>query len=401
MARAGLDVTVLEKKKMIGGSFSENMEAFPEYHYSRLDLPIPSKPVKEVKIFCGDGAQKQRLIIHFQSPVFRLVKRGTSPDSIDSYLFQRVSKTSANVLFGERFDKARRGIDGRIEVLTSSGGSFKCKVLVAADGVFSSVRKVLGMARSQKTEGVGFIAKVEGAQLAHSETIGIFNYSRWPGSYCYLIGYPEEDYATAGMTIRSPYANSNLRKYFDSLVDYLPDILGGSRVVESMRGFVTLGMRNRPLSAGLGLGGVQNVLFVGEAGGFQDPTLAFGLAPALASARLAATTAVQAVSKNNLPLLNEYAPWARRELIRDETRRISFRYILESMTENEMSTFLSYIAGRPEKVEKVMRTGEYVYNFLPMILRSAARNPKLLTFPFRFAKVSRSLKSRRMPSQRS
>ena len=395
LANAGLDVVVLEKKETYGGSFGENMEAFPEYHYSRLDLRVPSKPVNEVKVFCGDGARKRELVIRFEGPVFRIVKRGAATDSIDCYLYERALKASAKIRFGTKFEKVRPGsYENHLQISTSSGDSFESKVLIATDGVFSTVRKSCGVTSNQKTEGIGYIAKVEGARLSKSEIVGIFNYSRWPGSYCYLIGYPEDNFTTVGIAVRPPYANNVLKKYFDSLTDYLPEILGGIRVVDLTRGFVTIGSRDRPLAASVGSTGVDNVLFVGEAGGFQDLTLAFGLAPALISARFAATSVTEAVNKNNPGLLNNYATRARRELVRDESRRLSFRYILESISEDELSQFLAVIANDPAKVERVMKTGEYIYNFLPLILRSASRNPRILTLPLRFASVSRSLKKR-------
>lgn len=392
MASAGLEVLVLEKNKTFGGSFGENMEAFPEYHYSSLGLTVPAKPVNEVKIVCGESSERRRLKINFRSPVFRLVKRGPSEDSIDSYLYQRTIRTSAKILFSEKYESAKKKGD-KIEVRTSHG-SYDCSVLIAADGVFSKVRSTLRLAGEQKTEGVGYIAKVSGAKLERGETIGVFNYKRWPGSYCYIVGYPEQDYATVGITVRSPYANAVLKKYYDSLVDYLPDILGEARIVDATRGFVTLGSRNRILSSSIGSDKNTNVLLIGEAGGFQDPTLAFGLSPALSSARLAASCVVEACSKNDFGVLNLYESRARAKLVRDETRRLSFRYILESMTERELSAFLSVIARNPNRVEKVMRTGEYVFNFLPSVVRSAGMSPGMLTIPFRYIRVSRTLKSR-------
>ncbi len=353
LANAGLDILVIEKNSVHGGSFGENMEGFPEYHYSNLDLEVPSSPVKEVKIFCGEGPRKRELKISFENPILRLVRRGSSPDSIDSYLLRRARKTSAKIMFNEKFVGARKKRNqDLIEVETFESGTFECRVLIAADGVFSTVRKAIGLSGLQKTEGVGYIAKVDRARIARSEAIGIFNYKRWPGSYCYLLGYPDEDFATVGMTIRSPYANSILKKYFQSLVEYLPDILGSSRIIDSTRGFVTLGTRDRQLSADLGGDGISNVLFVGEAGGFQDPTLAFGLDPALSSARLAASSVIRALSNNDLSFVNDYSEIARKELIRDESKRISFRYILESLTENELTSFFNHDSKAPTESRK-------------------------------------------------
>jgi len=399
LACAGLDVVVLEKNGTVGGSFGENLEAFPEYHYAKLDFQIPTTGVREVKLYCGEGQFRQKLSLKFKAPVFRVVKRGSAPDSIDSYLYHRARKTSAEIRFNEKFESAKPE-DSKIIVRTLTD-DYKCRVVLAADGVFSSVLKSLHLSGNQKTEGVGYIAKVDGARLQQSEILGIFNYKRWPGSYCYVMGYPKEDYATVGMTLRPPYADSLVHKYYDSLIAYLPDILGNARMVDLTRGFVTMGSRDRVLSTSLGSSGTNNVLFVGEAGGFQDPTLAFGLTPALQSAGLASDCIIRALKDNDLRLLNEFPVLARQELVRVETKRLSFRYILESMTENELSSFLETIARNPDTVERVMRTGEYVRYFLPLVAQTASRNPRMLSFPFRFFRTSRALKSRRVGSRNS
>ena len=397
LASAGLDVVVIEKNETMGGSFGENLEAFPEYHYAKLDFQMPTTGVRDVKLFCGDGQFKQELSLKFKAPVFRVVKRGPAPDSIDSHLYDRARRTSAEIRFNEKFESAKP--DGSKIVVRTSRSEYRCRVVIAADGVFSSVRKSLHLSGNQKTEGVGYIAKVKGARLQQSEILGIFNYKRWPGSYCYVMGYPKEDCATVGMTLRPPYADTMVHKYYDSLIDYLPDILGQSRVVDLTRGFVTMGSRDRVLSTSLGSSGIMNALFVGEAGGFQDPTLAFGLTPALQSAGIASACIIGALKKNDLRLLSEYPALARQELVKVETKRLSFRYILESMTEEELSSFLATTARNPETVERVMRTGEYVRYFLPLVVRTASRNPRMLSFPFRLVRTSRALKSRRVISR--
>jgi flavin-dependent dehydrogenase len=398
LASAGLDVVVLEKNGTVGGSFGENLEAFPEYHYAKLNFEIPSTGVREVTLYCGEGQSKRKLSLKFRAPVFRVVKRGPAPDSIDSYLYHRARKTSAEIRFNEKFESAKP--DNSKIVVRTSADEYRCRVVIGADGVFSSVRKSLHLSGNQKTEGVGYIAKVEGAQLGQSEILGIFNYKRWPGSYCYIMGYPKEDYATVGMTLRPPYADTLVHRYYDSLIEYLPEILGGARMVDLTRGFVTLGSRDRVLSASLGSSGINNFLFVGEAGGFQDPTLAFGLAPALQSAGIASFCIIRAMKNNDFRSLNEYPILARQELVRVETKRLSFRYMLESMTEDELSSFLVTIARNPETVERVMRTGEYVRYFLPLVVRTASRNPRMLGFPFRFVRTSRALKSRQVISRK-
>src|SRR5579864_5235005 len=89
LAGSGLSVLVLEKNSRVGGSFGENIEGFPEYHYSKLDLEIPASPAKDLALFFGDGDRKTVSRFQFDRPVIRIVKRGTSDDTIDTYLLRR------------------------------------------------------------------------------------------------------------------------------------------------------------------------------------------------------------------------------------------------------------------------------------------------------------------------
>src|SRR5579872_3267604 len=397
LANAGLSVVVLEKNSCVGGSFGENLEGFPEYHYSKLGLEIPASPSKNLALYFGDGNRKTASHFQFEKPVIRIVKRGPSSDSIDSFLVKRALKAGAAVKYNEKFSEIRNTKQG-ILALTTAGGGYEAKILVAADGVFSSVKKLSNTSQLGRTEGVGYIAKMQGVRIGRSEIVGIFNYRLAPGAYCYIIGYPSEDFATVGLTLRPAYTSASVHEYFQSFVKYLPEILCNASIVDETRGFVTLGARDRKLVWNVENRGEPNIVFVGEAGGFQDPTLAFGLYPALNSAALASGFIQRALISGNLRVLDGYQETARQDLIREERRKLRFRYLLESLSGQEIEGLLHAISDHPEKVERMLTTGSYLSTVASLFLRSVISQPSLLTIPVKYVRTQQSIHARERAS---
>jgi flavin-dependent dehydrogenase len=394
LASAGLSVIILEKNPRAGGSFGENLEGFPEYHYSKLDLEIPASPSKDLALCFGDGDRKTVSHFQFERPIVRIVKRGPGDGTIDSYLLARAVKAGANVKFKEKFSEIKN-TRGGITACTSSGGNYEAKILIAADGVFSSVKKLSNPSLLGRTEGVGYIAKMHGVRIGRSEIMGIFNYRLAPGAYCYVIGYPSEEFATVGLTLRPAYTSASVREYFQSFVNYIPEILGEARIVDETRGFVTLGSRDRKLVWNVENNeGPNNIVFVGEAGGFQDPTLAFGLFPALNSAALACSFVQRALNFGDLRILDGYQEYARQNLIREERRKLRFRYLLESLSGEEIEGLLRAISDHPGKVERMLTTGSYLTNVASIFLRSVINQPSLLTIPIKYMRTQQSIRGR-------
>ena len=395
LSKEGLSVLVLEKNSRVGGSFGENLEGFPEYHYAKLDLDVPASPSRHLSLYFGDGDQKSSSRFVFENPVIRIVKRGSSPDSLDNYLASRARGEGVKIQFNEKFLDVKN-TKGGVEVNASSGGTYEAKILVAADGVFSSVKKVLNRSPSLgKTEGVGYIAKMKDVTISPSEIVGIFNYRVAPGAYCYIIGYPEGGFATVGLTLRPTYASSPVRKYFHHFAEYLPEILGNGEIVDETRGFVTLGSKDRKLVWKIGEQGANRVVFIGEAGGFQDPTLAFGLYPALNSAALASKFIADASKSSKPAILDGYQELARRDLIREERRKLRFRVLLESLSGQEIEGLIRTISEYPERVERMLSTGNYMSNVASLFLRTLVNNPSLLAIPLRYLQTQRSIHSRK------
>src|ERR1700730_6668382 len=127
LSNRGFSVIVLEKNSRVGGSFGENLEGFPEYHYSKLNLEIPTSPAKDLALFFGDGDRKTVSRFQFDRPVIRIVKRGPSDDTIDAYLLRRALNAGASVKFNEKFSEIKNAADGII-VCTASGGNYEAKI---------------------------------------------------------------------------------------------------------------------------------------------------------------------------------------------------------------------------------------------------------------------------------
>lgn len=374
LAEAGVSCCLLEKNSCVGGYFGENMEGFPAYQHEQLDFEIPSSPVTRISLWAGATT---KIKFEFSEPVLRLVKRGPADDSIDSYLLNRALRAGAEIKFGERV-VGITGSKSAQEITTEAGGRHHSRIVVGADGVFSSVRRLLGLGLIG-THGVGYIAKMASTNVSPSEIVGVFSYKVAPNAYGYVIGYPEENYATVGLTVRPDYVNRPLEEYFAALTTYLSDLTAGAKVVETFRGFVTCGDGSQEIVK-------SNTLFIGEAGGFQDPVMGFGMTPALRSAKLAAEVATRALLRNDLDVLDEFRRKAREIIVKNEaSQNWGFRdAILESVTDEDMEALVRLLGKHPATFERILRTGKYKGAALRLILEAVILRPQLTLMPLRY-----------------
>jgi flavin-dependent dehydrogenase len=200
-------------------------------------------------------------------------------------------------------------------------------------------------------------------------------------AYGYAIGYPDGKYATVGVTLRPDYVNRPIEEYFTALNKYIWDLTSDAKIVETFRGFVTAGKGSQTLVKG-------NTVFIGEAGGFQDPVMGFGMAPALLSASVAAQIVCKALASKNLNILQQFEVEARQNLIRNEAAlNWGFRdFLLESLTEANMEALVRVMGKHPRTFERILKTGRYKSSILPLVFESLVRHPSLLLAPFRFTK---------------
>ncbi|MEK7172475.1 MAG: NAD(P)/FAD-dependent oxidoreductase [Patescibacteria group bacterium] len=106
LAKAGYKVKIFEKNDMVGKRFHGDYQGIENWVYEQdaidclrdlnIELNFPCYPVNELNIIGPDGVAKN---FKFLKNAFYLVKRGTTPDTLDQNLYQQAIKSGVEIIF--------------------------------------------------------------------------------------------------------------------------------------------------------------------------------------------------------------------------------------------------------------------------------------------------------------
>jgi flavin-dependent dehydrogenase len=372
LADAGLDVIVLESSPKIGGFMKENLQGLPRYEIDQIPFNIPrDKPSKTIVLW---SPNKKRVDIKFNEPICYLVKRGGT-DSFDLYLANMAKKAGAEIVTNSSIVKSKWTGNFMEEVLDRNGRSYRAKYFVAADGASSQMRRLSGVGILQP-KGIGFGMKMKKVKIAPLEMHVILNLNLAPHGYCYLIGYPYGNYASVVVSARVRYIKKNLRQYFSEFIRSYPEIFGDAEGIHEFARSVTCNDGSYSLRKG-------NLLFVGEAGGFQDPTLGFGMVPSIRSSKIASIAIIKSMKEKRMSILSCYERTARTHILRDYvTWRWNFRkVILEHMNNDDFEALIISSDVNKALIRKIVQAGN-IQALIKLIFCALSVRPQLARFLF-------------------
>lgn len=305
LAEAGLHVAVLEASQEIGGFIKDNLQGFLSFEIDKTPFNIPQdKPSKKVVLW---SPKKKKIEFEFDKPICYLVKRGPT-DSFDSYLAKKAKASGAEVITNSRVTKLKWNGNCVSEILDTHGMSYCGKVFVAADGVTSRMRKLAGV-RVLPPKGVGFGMKMANVRIDPLEMHGIFNLHLAPQGYCYLIGYPDGEHANVVVSARVRYIRKSIREYFSHFRKSYTELFREAERIHEFSRAVTCNDGGYSLRIG-------NLLFIGEAGGFQDPMFGFGMSPSIRSSKIAANVIIQSLNEDRSSILANYEAIAHSSILK-------------------------------------------------------------------------------------
>jgi flavin-dependent dehydrogenase len=203
---------------------------------------------------------------------------------------------------------------------------------------------------------------------------GILNMDLAPHGYSYMIGYPDGNHASVVVSARTRYLKKSLREYFRLLVKSIPTLLEDAEEEHDFSRSVTCNDGTDALRK-------KNLLFVGEAGGFQDPTLGFGMSPSIRSSRSAADAIISSIKGNSTSILSQYEEKARKEIIRKDIRwRWNFRkIIMEHMNNEDYKAVIASIDQNKGLTKKIAQSGS-LKGLIRLIPRAMTNRPQLVRF---------------------
>ena len=251
-ARAGgTSATVYEKRARAGTRFDGDFQGIENWttdedtlaELERMGIPLAFGPTAVREIVCFDSQGTPRRLSSANRPVFYLVKRGTSDDSLDTALVRQALKAGTTIRWCTRLDHLR-----------DPG--------IVAEGPHGA--DVIAVGHTFTTD------MANGYYVALAESLA-------PAGYAYLLVH--EGCGTVATCLYRAFHDE--RRYLERTVDFFTRH-AGLRWHEA-RAFGGSGSIFTPAVL---RSGAQ--LYAGESAGLQDPLFGFGLRYALLSGHFAA-----------------------------------------------------------------------------------------------------------------
>lgn len=251
LRKLGHEVLVLEKRDKVGSRFNGDFQGIENWgsrdnfadslHHLGIDL-------NQIAVTRGDkvtviGPKNKAYSLKSDQPMFYLVKRGSNKDSLDNYLYSIAKRTGIKFKFSSPIENA-----------------YEADIIATGPNAALSTGFVIG---------INFKTDLSDGIWLHIDT----NYNK--SGYNYLIVINQT--ATLAMAAKSKLAG---KKDIEIALSFFQEFIDGFNMKDA-KSFSGYSVSNR-----IQLG--DQKIVIGEAAGFQDHLLGFGMRYAIESALLAA-----------------------------------------------------------------------------------------------------------------
>ncbi len=338
-AELGLSVLGVEKRAEIGAP-KRCGEAISRHGMEdRIGLkPVGPWIMQEIRgavVFAPNG---KSIRIDYEGPEGWIVERKL----FDKHLAILAAKAGAKVLAKtEAKNFRRRG--GKVEVELEYEGRrsiVTAKIVIAADGVESTVARELGVNTTNKLVDICAGAQFEMAGVKGLTGLIEFYFSNTaaPGGYIWV--FPKgEGCANVGIGIRKPWAKKTALEYLEEWVAKEPRLKNAS-IIEVNSGGVPVGGFLEDAVA-------DNLIIAGDAAHHVNPIHGGGIPEAYMAGRIAAEVAAEAVKKNDFSrkFLKRYDQRWDKERGSKLKKILRLREVMESMSDDDLNWLVDYLQG--------------------------------------------------------
>ncbi len=258
-----------------------------------------------------------------------------------------------------------------IEIITSKDNSFKCKILVGADGPQSAIRDRFSLPQPEEVL-IGIGAEIENTNL-NPEFVEIFlGNTISPDFFAWMIP-TNKDGTSARIGLCINKAESKKIKYFfkkflnnKNTKEYLENI----KITKKIAGQIPLGLIKKTYSS--------NVLLVGDAAAQVKPTSGGGIYTGLLSANHCSKTALEALKNHNYTenFLKKYQTLWQKEISREITAGMKFRKIFKKIDDSKIDKYINILNDK-KTIQIINKYGDIDYPS-KLIKPLLIRKPSLL-----------------------
>jgi flavin-dependent dehydrogenase len=340
-AKEGLETVLIEKNKSVGEHTAVKIDSSPNIDIERIireyDLPIKN----HVKLSKWHTPSGNFFTLKSDSGEFYF-QRGKHEDSYENIVSRKALENDAQLITGVNDIKVEeKDIFEKVRIKSINGSiTIKPKVIIAADGGNSFFHKFVKKEVLRILAGYG----ISGYDFTSPDYSNIYlNSELLPGGYFYVVTCPD-GLSSAGAVVNKSKIKGNIKEHFE-------------KFVRSNDSFSDLPMRSINYFSGFGYifriekHYFKNLLFVGDAGGFIDPLLGYGMTPAILSSYLAYEVIKEGLEGSHRPLdfLSRYENVVEECMNWDSYYQ--YREIFECMENKDFEWLIDFLNRLQEKID--------------------------------------------------
>jgi geranylgeranyl reductase family protein len=272
----------------------------------------------------------------------------------DKQIMQRSERKGTKVFIDNNVESIQRK-NGYIEIKTSKKLDFKTRLLIGADGPFSTVRDRLVFPEPKEyLKGIG--CELSGVKL-DPDFVEIFVGNQIaPGFFAWIIPI-NEDGTNARVGLCASQKNTHSPKFY--LSNFLKNkhtkvFFEKTKITKHTGGVIPLGVLNRTFD--------NNIMLVGDAAAQVKPTSGGGIFPGLFCADICSSVAIQALEKNDFSsqFLKSYHKTLMKDVGKELVRGMRFRYIFKNLNDKQMDKYVKMFQNQ-KIVDAINRYGDIDY----------------------------------------
>ena len=338
-AELGLRVLGVEKRAEIGAPKRCGEAISRHGMIDRIGIkpegPWIAAEVHGAVVYAPNG---KSITINYEGPEGWIVERKV----FDKHLAALAAKAGARVLAKTEAKNFRRKGGCVLVDLESEGSTaqVRAKIIIAADGVESTVARELGVNTTNKLVDICSGAQFEMAGVENNGNMIEFFFGNNAAPGGYLWHFPKGDgVANVGIGVRKPWAKKTALEYLENFVKANPRYKHAS-ILEVNSG-------GAPVGGFLDDAVADNLMVVGDAAHHVNPIHGGGIPEAYMAGRLAAEVASEAVKKNDFSkkFLKKYDKIWEKERGSKLKKILKLREVMESLSDEDLNWLAEYITS--------------------------------------------------------
>jgi len=357
LADKGLRVALFEKRPSIGSEkrcaegLSIGSIKIIEDIFGKVPKKCFARMINGAIVYAPNG---KNVLVDFGKDAGAIMERKI----FDKWLAMQASKAGAYVQSKtEVYDVIKEGNSVRGVMINFEGKKYeiRSKVVVAADGVESTVARKAGLNTTNKLINIdsGYQYEMSNLKLKDSKKIEIFMGNEIaPRGYVWI--FPKgKDVANVGIGIAM--SKKPARYYLDKFIEENPKIFSESSIIEVNSGGIPVGgfLENMVM---------DGLVVVGDAAHQVNPIHGGGMKEATIAGNIAGEVIYRAIKKNNMSILKKYNKlwWKERGKHLRKVERL--REVVEKLSDDELNKLADVLKGEDliefSRGERLLKLGK-------------------------------------------